>query len=75
MSLANIREIRFLTRTSAETRYRVGAPDGLILILTHSGLERGDTVIPDTGRTFNTEESINLMENPLLFSYSEARHD
>ena len=75
MSLANIREIRFLTRTSAETRYRVGAPDGLILILTHSGLERGDTVVPDTGRTFSTDESNDLMENSLLFAFPEARHD
>lgn len=75
MSLTNIREIRFLTRTSAETRYRVGAPDGLILILTHSGLERGDTVVPDTGRTHSTEESTDFMENSLLFAFSEARHD
>ena len=75
MSLDNIREIRFLTRTFAETRYRVGAPDGLILILTHSGLERGDTVVPDTGRTFSMKESTKLMENPLLSAFSEARHD
>lgn len=80
MSLTNIREIRFLTRTYAETRYRVGAPDGAILILTHSGVEPGDTVAPDTvapdtGRAHSTVESTELMENPLLFAFSEARNE
>ena len=47
--LDNIREIQFLTRTSAETRYRVGARDGLILVLTRSPMNLGDSIPPDTG--------------------------
>ncbi len=49
LSLENIKEIRFLTRTTAETRFRVGARDGLILVLTHSGVLPEDTLPPDTG--------------------------
>lgn len=49
LPLENIKEIRFLTRTAAETRFRVGARDGLILILTHSGAPPEDTIPPDTG--------------------------
>ncbi len=49
MSLANVREIHYLTRTSAETRYRVRTPAGLILVLTYSLVGAGDSVAPDTG--------------------------
>jgi hypothetical protein len=51
MSLANIREIRNLTKNYAETRFRVGAPEGAILILTSTGVGSGDTIQPDTGGT------------------------
>lgn len=47
--LDDIREIQFLTRTYAETRYRVGARDGLILVLTHRRVNAGDSIPPDTG--------------------------
>ena len=45
--LENIREIRYLTRTYAETRFRVGAQDGLILVLTHSPVNP-ETLFPRT---------------------------
>jgi hypothetical protein len=49
LPLENIREIQYLTRTHAETRFRVAAPDGLILVLSHSPVSPGDSIPPDTG--------------------------
>jgi hypothetical protein len=45
-SLENITEIRYLTRTSAENRYRVSAPNGLIVIIRPPPVGTP----PDTGR-------------------------
>ncbi len=49
LPLENIREIRFLTRTTAETRFRVEAIHGLILVLTYFPVMPRDTLAPDTG--------------------------
>ena len=51
LPLENIREIQYLTRTYAETRFRVLAQDGLILVLTHPPVNPGDSIPPDTGWT------------------------
>jgi hypothetical protein len=51
MSLENVREIRYLTGTSAEIRYRVRVPEGLIVVLTYPMVGSGDPIRPDTGRT------------------------
>jgi hypothetical protein len=49
LSLENVKEIHYLTRTAAETRFRVGATHGLILVLTHSRVVSKDTIPPNTG--------------------------
>ena len=49
LTLQNIKEIRYLTRTTAETRFRVGARHGLILVLTEGEVMPRDTLPPDTG--------------------------
>jgi hypothetical protein len=75
MSLENIREIRLLTRTHAHTRYRVGAPDGAILILTNTRMNPGDTVPPDTGRVQFSSSSSNQWDPLSLTGASEVSHD
>ncbi|MBT8396246.1 MAG: hypothetical protein HKO65_18230 [Gemmatimonadetes bacterium] len=54
LPLEDIREIQYLTRTYAETRFRVGARNGLILVLTLSPVNPGDSIRPDTGAVFRT---------------------
>ena len=49
LTLQNIKEVRYLTRTTAETRFRVGARHGLILVLTQGEVMPQDTLPPDTG--------------------------
>lgn len=50
MSVENVREVRYLTGTSAEIRYRVRVPEGLIVVLTYANVGPGDSIRPDTGR-------------------------
>jgi hypothetical protein len=75
MSLENIREIHYLTSTRAETRFRVSAPDGAILILTNTRLNPGNTVPPDTGRAQLSFFSSNRWDSLLLIGASEADND
>jgi hypothetical protein len=49
LPLEHVREIHYLTRTYAETRFRVRAADGLILVLTNAPVNPGDSIPPDTG--------------------------
>jgi hypothetical protein len=75
MPLKNVREIHYLTRTSAETRYRVGAPNGLILVVTYPTVGPGDSIRPDTGgarRLKNTSSRPNESFLPLIL---EAHDD
>ncbi len=48
--LEGIKEIRHLTRTSAENRYRVSAPRGLIVVIRPPRVGPDRTTPPDTGR-------------------------
>jgi len=75
MSLENIREIRYLTRTRTETWYRVRAPAGAILILTTTQVIPEDTVPQDTGRANPRISSSNRGEPSLPTGASEANHD
>lgn len=70
--LANVREIRYLTRTHAETRYRVNAPHGAILVLTRHPSLPGDSLKPDTGQSWHPRygsSSYSSLANP------ETKHD
>ena len=60
MSLENVREIHYLTSTSAETRYRVRSSAGTILVITHSRVGPGDSIPPDTGRVRQFETRMKL---------------
>jgi hypothetical protein len=76
LSLENIREIRFLTRTAAETRFRVGAANGLILVLTHSKVMPKDTLPPDTGAFGSRPRHLSPKPNAgVSFSILEFPHD
>ena len=75
MSLKNVREIHYLTRTSAETRYRVGAPYGLILVLTYPTVGSGDSIRPDTGGVRRLKNTSSLPNESFLPTILEAYHD
>jgi hypothetical protein len=75
MSLQNVREIHYLTRTSAETRYRVGAPNGLILVLTYPTVGPGDSIRPDTGEAHLLKKIPSLLNESFLPMILEAHHD
>jgi hypothetical protein len=48
--LEGVQEIRYLTRSYARNRYRVNAPNGVILVITPDPVGPSPQVPPDTGR-------------------------
>lgn len=76
MSPGNVREIHYLTRTAAETRFRVGSPEGLILVLTYPAVIPSDTTQPDTGRIRHPRTvPSTLAVHPHPFVISEIHDD
>jgi hypothetical protein len=75
LPLEDIREVRFLTRTFAETRFRVGARDGLILVLTRSKVIPQDTLPPDTGAAAGDAGETGEQQEGDSFSVWEFLHD
>ena len=52
LSLENVTEIRYLTRTYALQRYRVNSPAGVILVISPPLVGPGPETKPDTGQVF-----------------------
>jgi len=50
LSLENVTEIRYLTRSYAMQRYRVSSPAGVILVISPPLVGPGPETPPDTGR-------------------------
>jgi len=52
LSLENVAEIRYLTRSYAMQRYRVNSPAGVILVISPPLVGPGAETQPDTGRVY-----------------------